>query len=174
MKRQVDRGRKESKAWKKGDRMLLSTKNLVFKKRPARKLVERYIGLYTIEEVVSTNTVKLWLPTSMRIHPVVNVSWIVWYNKQVGGQKKEEGKPVEVEEVKEWEVERILNKRKIRGVKKYLVWWKESTVEHDSWEKKEDLENTKEAVEKFERRMNVKVRRQKQTLEGENYLGNLW
>ena len=59
MKRQVDRGRKESKAWKKGDRMLLSTKNLVFKKRPARKLVERYIGLYTIEEVVSTNTVKL-------------------------------------------------------------------------------------------------------------------
>ena len=57
----------------------------------------------------------------MRIHPVVNVSWIVWYNKQVGGQKKKEGKPVEVEEVKEWEVERILNKRKIRGVKKYLV-----------------------------------------------------
>jgi len=47
-------------------------------------------------------------------------------------------------------------------------------VEHDSWEKKEDLENTEEAVEKFEGRMNVKVRRQKQTLEGENYLGNLW
>ena len=37
------------------------------------------------------------------------------------GQKKEEGKPVEVEGVKEWEVEKILNKKKIRGVKKYLV-----------------------------------------------------
>jgi len=32
MKRQVDRGRKESENWKKGDKVLLSTKNLVFKK----------------------------------------------------------------------------------------------------------------------------------------------
>jgi len=57
----------------------------------------------------------------MRIHPVVNVSQIVRYNKQVGGQKKEEGKSIEVEGVEEWEVERILNKRKIREVDKYLV-----------------------------------------------------
>ena len=28
------------------------------------------------------------------------------------GQKKEEGKPVEVEGVEEWEVEKILNKKK--------------------------------------------------------------
>jgi len=32
MKRQADRRRKESKNWKKGDRVLLSTKDLVFKK----------------------------------------------------------------------------------------------------------------------------------------------
>ena len=57
----------------------------------------------------------------MRIHPVVNVSYIVQYKKQVGEQKKEEEKPIEVEEVEEWEVEKILNKRKIRGVDKYLV-----------------------------------------------------
>ena len=40
MKRQADRGRKETKDWKKGDRILLSTKNLVFKERPVRKLVD--------------------------------------------------------------------------------------------------------------------------------------
>jgi len=39
----------------------------------------------------------------------------------VKGQKKEEAKSIEVKRVKEWEVEKILNKRKIRGVKKYLV-----------------------------------------------------
>jgi len=60
----------------------------------------------------------------MKIHPVVNVSQIVWYKEQVKGQKKEEEKLIEVEEVKEWEVEKILNKRKIRGVEKYLMWWK--------------------------------------------------
>ena len=59
MKRYADRGRKETEKWKKGDQILLSTKNLVFKKRPSKKLMERYVGPYTIEEVVSSNTVKL-------------------------------------------------------------------------------------------------------------------
>ena len=57
----------------------------------------------------------------MRIHLVINVSWIVRYREQVKGQKKEKGKPVEIEGVKEWEVEKILNKKKIRGIEKYLV-----------------------------------------------------
>jgi len=74
MKRKVDKERRESENWKKGDRVLLSTKDLVFKERLARKLVDQYVGLYTIEEVVSTNAVKLQLPTSMRIHLVVNIS----------------------------------------------------------------------------------------------------
>ena len=100
----------------------MSTKGLVFKERLVRKLTERYVGPYMIEEVVSSNIVKLQLPTSMRIHLVINVSWIVQYKEQVKGQKKEEGKPVEVEGVKEWEVEKILNKKKISGVEKYLVW----------------------------------------------------
>jgi len=121
MKRYADRSRKETENWKKGDRVLLSTKDLVFKERPVRKLTERYVGPYAIEEVVSSNAVKLQLPTLMRIYPVVNISRIVWYKEQVKEQKKEEGKPVEVEGVEEWEVEKILNKKKIRGVEKYLV-----------------------------------------------------
>ena len=74
MKKFVDCNRRETEEWKRRDRVLLSTKDLVFKKRPVRKLTERYVGPYEIEEVVSSNTVKLWLPTSMRIHPIVNVS----------------------------------------------------------------------------------------------------
>jgi len=123
-------------------------------------LTERYVGPYAIEEVVSTNAVKLRLPSSMRIHPVVNVSQIVWYREQVKGQKKEEGKPVEVEGIEEWEVEKILNKRKIRGVEKYLVQWKGFIAEGDTWERKESLKNAGEALEEFEERMNVEIRRQ--------------
>ena len=74
MKRQADRGRKETEDWKKGDRVLLSTKDLEFKERPVKKLVDQYVGLYIIEEVVSTNVVKFKLPTTMRIHLVVNMS----------------------------------------------------------------------------------------------------
>jgi len=96
----------------------------------------------------------------MRIHPVVNVSQIVQYKEQVKGQKKEEGKPVEVEGIKEWEVEKILNKRKIRGVEKYLVRWKEFTAEGDTWKRIENLKNAEEAIKEFEEKMSVEVRRQ--------------
>jgi len=101
MKQYADRSRRETEEWKKRDRVMLSTKDLVFKERPVWKLIERYVGPYVIEEVVSLNAVKLRLPSSMRIHLVVNVSQIVQYKKQVKGQKKEEGKPVEVEGVEE-------------------------------------------------------------------------
>ena len=37
----------------------MSTKDLVFKERPSKKLMERYVGLYVIEKVVSSNAVKL-------------------------------------------------------------------------------------------------------------------
>ena len=59
MKRYADRGRKEMEEWKRGDQVLLSTKDLVFNERPTKKLTERYVGPYAIEEVVSLNAVKL-------------------------------------------------------------------------------------------------------------------
>ena len=46
MKRYTDKSRKEMKKWKKGDRVLLSTNDLVFKEKLVRKLTERYIGPY--------------------------------------------------------------------------------------------------------------------------------
>ena len=59
MKRYADRSRKETEEWKKGDKVMLSTEDLVFKERPVHKLVERYVRPYEIEEVVLSNTVKL-------------------------------------------------------------------------------------------------------------------
>ena len=159
MKRYADRGRRETEVWKKEDRVLLSTKDLVFKERPTKKLMERYVGPYAIEEIVSSNAVKLHLPSSMRIHLVINISQIVRYKEQVKRQKKEEGKPIKVEGMEEWEVEKILNKRKIRGVVKYLIWWKGFTAEGDTWERRENLKNAEELIKEFEQG-GVEVRRQ--------------
>jgi len=129
MKRQVDKGRREVEVWKKEDEVMLSTKDLVFRERPTKKLTERYMGSYVVEEVVSKNAVKLKLLTSMRICLVVNVSKVVKYKESGKRQKVEEPKPVKVEE---WEVEKILNKRKVREVMKYLVLWKGFTAENDT------------------------------------------
>ena len=43
---------------RKEDKVMLSTKDLVFKERLVHKLIERYIGPYEIEKVVLTNAVK--------------------------------------------------------------------------------------------------------------------
>jgi len=67
------------------------------------------------------------------------------------GQKKEAPQPVVIKGEEEWEVERIMNKRKIRGREKYLVRWKGCTAEEDTWESKESLKNAMELVEEFEK-----------------------
>ena len=59
IKQQADRKRKEVEEWKKKKNIMLSMKNLMFKKRPVRKLVDQYVSPYLIEEVVFTNMVKL-------------------------------------------------------------------------------------------------------------------
>jgi len=69
----------------------------------------------------------------IRIHLVMNISQVIWYKEQVGEQKVKEVKLVEINRVEEWEVEKIVNKRKIRGVVKYLMQWKEFIVKYDTW-----------------------------------------
>ena len=52
---------------------------------------------------------------------------------------------------KEWEVEKIINKRKVWGRDKYLVQWKGCMAEEDTWESRENLKNAMELVKEFEK-----------------------
>jgi len=76
-------------------------------------LVEQFVGPYKIKAIISSNVVELDLPGTVRIHLVVNVSQIKQYINQVDGQRKEMPQSVVVEGEEEWEVEKILNKRKV-------------------------------------------------------------
>jgi len=113
----------EVNEYKVEDLVMLSTKDLKYQMvgRRIEKLTERFVGPYKVQKIISSNTVKLELPTTVKIHLVVNVSRIQHYIGQVEGQKKEQPALVIIKEEGEWEVERILNKQKIRGKDKYLV-----------------------------------------------------
>ena len=74
MKQQANRRRKGVKEQKKGDKIILSIKDLVFKEWLVRKLVDQYISLYIIDKIVFINVIKLQLLTLMKIHLVVNIS----------------------------------------------------------------------------------------------------
>jgi len=123
MRKYVDRHRSEAVEYKVGDLVLLSTKDLKWQmiRRRSKKLTECYVGPYKIKKIVFPNVVELELPNTIKIHSVVNISRIRMYLNQVPGQKVEVPKPVIIEGEKEWEVERVLNKRKVRGKDKYLV-----------------------------------------------------
>ena len=119
----TDRKRSEPEEYKVGDWVILSTKDLKYQmqERWSEKLTEQFVGPYKVKRIISTNTIELELPSSVKIHPVVNVSRVQKYRDQVGGQKKEWPLPVIIKRKEEYEVEKILNKRKFRGRDRYLV-----------------------------------------------------
>jgi len=122
MKKFVDRKRGKGEEYRVGDLVLLSTKDLKWKMKGKRseKLTERFVGPYKIKGI-SSNAVELELPKSIKIHPVVNVSKVRLYKPQVEGQKKTPPKPVIIKGEEEFEVEKILNKKVVRGKEKFLV-----------------------------------------------------
>jgi len=87
MKKYADRKRAEVDEYKVGDLVMLSTKDLKYQivRRRMEKLTERFVGPYRIKKIVSSNVVELELPSTVKIHPVVNISRIRKYIGQVEG-----------------------------------------------------------------------------------------
>ena len=114
MRKYADRKWSDAVEYKVGDLVLLSTKDLKWQMvgRRSKKLTERFVGPYKVKAIISSNVVELDLPTTVKIHPVVNVSRICKYTSQVKG-KMETPQPVVIEGEEEWEVEKILNRRKV-------------------------------------------------------------
>ena len=81
IKKYADRKRREVDEYKVGDLVMLSTKDLKYQMvgRRTEKLMKRFVGSYKIKKIVSTNVVELELPSTIKIHPVVNVSRIRKY-----------------------------------------------------------------------------------------------
>jgi len=115
MRQYADRHRVEAVGYKVGDLVLLSTKDLKWQivRQRSEKLVEQFVGSYKIKAIIFSNVVELELPATVKIHLVINVSWIKRYVDQVDGQRKETPQPVVIEGKEKWEVEKILNKRKV-------------------------------------------------------------
>jgi len=76
MRKYADRKRLDTDEYKVGDLVMLSTKDLKYQivGRRTEKLTERFVSPYKVKEIVSLNAVKLELPSTVKIHPVVNFS----------------------------------------------------------------------------------------------------
>jgi len=159
MKKFVNKKQGEGEEYRVRDLVLLSTKDLKWqmKGRRSEKLTECFVGPYKVKGIVSSNVIELELPKSIKIYSVVNISRVWLYKLQVEGQKKILPKLLIIKEQEEFEIEKILNKRIIRGKEKFLVRWKGYTAEENTWENRKNLENVKELVEEFERKYGEEV-----------------
>jgi len=76
MKQYVDRERGKVEEYRVGDLVLLSTKDLKYQmvRRHMEKFTECFVGPYKVKAIISSNAIELELPSTIRIHLVVDVS----------------------------------------------------------------------------------------------------
>ena len=110
MKSQGDKHRSNAPIYQPGDQVWLSTDNLHLPQK-SKKLSEQWIRPYLVVKMVGTNAVKLHLPCSMQIHPVINISCLKSYKECLPGQSTVRPGPMEVTEDRdeEYEVEWIVD-----------------------------------------------------------------
>lgn len=113
-----------------GDRVWLSTGN--FHLKGENKLKPKYVGPYSIVEVINPVAMKLSLPGSWKIHPVFHVSLLQSCPPSM--RLSDRPLPVEVDGLEEYEVQSILDSRMVRGRIQYLVEWKGYGPEERTWE----------------------------------------
>ena len=75
--------------------------------------MKQFVDLYKVKRVVLTNAIKLELPNTIKIYPVVNISRVQLYKLQVEGQKVVLLQLVVIGRKEEYKIEKILNKRKV-------------------------------------------------------------
>ena len=147
--------------FKVGDMVFLNRKNILTK-RPCRKLDWKQFGPFKIIEQINTVTFRLELPQSFgRIHNAFHASLLTKKKESnLIGRKNEKPPPLLVDnEGALFEVEDILDSKKINGVTKYLIAWKGYGPEDNTWEPAENLKECAELLQKFKNtRKNPKPR----------------
>lgn len=162
-KKYADRHRRDV-TFQVGDRVMLSTRHLRAPGKTA-KLVQKYVGPFTVVAVKHRNAYQLALPKHMRVHPVFNVSQLSPF---VDGAadfpdrvQNDRPAPELVDGEEMWEVERIIDHR-YRGRRRqleYLVSWKGYDESENSWEPSAALKNATEAVAEYKARAKRSSRR---------------
>lgn len=145
--RQANRHRMAHPAYKIGDKVWLSLKN-ISTDRPSRKLDDR-AAKYTVTEVVGPQSYRLDIPN---VHNVFNVDLLrPAATDALPSQRLEDYQPspIVIDGGEEFEIEAILGERTHRRQKQYKVKW--TGYSRPSWEPASALEDTA-ALDEYERR----------------------
>lgn len=147
MTAQANKHRIPAPAYRPGDKVWLSTRNLRTR-RPSKKLDWKNIGPFEVVEAIGSHAYRLALPETMKIHDVFHV-WLLnpASTDPFPGQSESNPPPVEIDGEEEWDVEAVLSSRvKYRKIY-YTVRWKGDW--EDTEEPAEMLTNAADKVAQY-------------------------
>jgi transposase InsO family protein len=149
-KRLADQNRSEY-TFNKGDLVLLSTQNLAVR-RPSKKLDHTFVGPFKILEVISSVAYRLELPSTWKIHDIFHVSLLEPYHTSDAYPNRTLPPPPPelIDGEDEYEVEKILDKRRSNGRFEYLVKWVGYPYHQATWEPLEHLKHCENLLEDYE------------------------
>ena len=152
--KQKKQDRRESPSWDVGDRVLVSTENF----KGYNKLKEKYIGPFKIVEKLNEVTYRVELPSKYRVHNVFHSSLLKTSNESdpeaFPNRSIINTQPPVVKSINdgedEWEIEKLVAKRKRRNRIEYLVRWKGWSSEYDEWKTVDQLNNARRLMKEYD------------------------
>ena len=129
------------------DKIMFSIKNLK-QMRSKKKLSNKYIESFEIENVVETQIYRLRLSFKWRIHLIFHVFLLEKY--YINDFTESSAKVVLMNDHEKWEIEKILDVKE--KMSRYLIRWKEYSSCYDKWIKEKNLNNVDETLSTFKRK----------------------
>jgi hypothetical protein len=150
-KRYYDKATRKLPQWEVGSKVWVKHDEAISTSRPSKKLKYKWLGPYEITERISDMAYKLKLPTSMKIHPVINADRLREAKPdEIPGREHPRPEPVvTTPEAQEWEVEYIDDSRYHYSKLQYHVKWHGYPLGEDAWQPAGNLAGSPQLIEEF-------------------------
>ena len=134
-----DKNRNKDLEFAPGDKVYLSTRNLVTDEG-AKKLSDLHTGPFEVIRKVGEGAYKLKLPAHVKVHPVFNVALLTkWQPDPISGRVQPEPAPIVVDGHEEYVIKKILDSNWLGKHFQYKVTYDGYGKEHDEWLFRDDM-----------------------------------
>ena len=122
------------------DWVLVDGRNLQVKAGNNKSVTRTWLGPYKVIQAIGSHAYRLEVPESTRWHNVVHTTLLKAF------RRRDEPQDMDEDEEEVWEVEEIVNSRRVKGVVQYRLQWTGCTELEDTWETFEHLDNYAEKL----------------------------
>ena len=134
------------------DWVLVDGRNLQVKGRNNKSLTRKWLGTYKVIRAIGSHAYRLEVPEGTRWHNVLHTTLLKPF------RRRDEPQDMDEDDEEIWEVEEIVNSRKVKGVVQYRVRWTGCIELEDTWETCEHLDHCPEKLQELRQKLLRKLR----------------